>query len=48
MQTTLEHVIPRLTVCVRMEDMDLTALDSSVPMELCLISISSDVKPGTQ
>merc|ERR1719323_793794 len=28
--------------------MDLTALDSSVPMELCLISISSDVKPGTQ
>merc|ERR1712012_191260 len=38
----------RLTVCVRMEDMDLTALDSSVPMELCLISISSDVKPGTQ
>merc|ERR1719323_792684 len=38
----------RLTVCVRMEDMDLTELDSSVPMELCLISISSDVKPGTQ
>ena len=37
----------RPTVCVRMEDMDHMEQDLSVPMELSLTNISSDVRLGT-